>query len=579
MDKQLHFSKTDIDASWGFRLVGGSDFNQPLLVVKVNENSLAEQCGLEVGDLILSINDSPTVGLTHSEVHDFITSSGLNFTLGIRRGIVPIEIIHEGELSFEFQDFLKGIQTSIEEDIFAQAADIVEKLNEENLRRNKEPSVNKQKKMVFSNATQTQLSLEDEEKTNKFSTFMMKPDKPIPKPKRKKEEPKPDQESYKVVIKRQASGRKYFKEKKVQFDQNITEMEIEARSETTEDNSQEIVDETEENNGEASDLLSIEEIHEEYEENIDHDNNNHYETEDYAEENGAEENEEQPLEIKYKPLSEIRVDSSSELSMTLEEQLLAVQKQLQALSQLPSAIQMTLDAVSKQLASIVSAKEDSEEKDKREENHENGTEDGSDEDRGCIEETSEDEARAETTQELNGGSDSSLDGDFDDDSIAEEEIEAILKRARLEEGGETEVEEEQVEEISEEERQAQIKEQEMLAKKEKDRVARPIQRPIILPGGRKWSNPEDAMPTFRKPRMSEEKIIETIEGSLEPIAGKRKGINFLKYQPPPKNLDYLQRSEVYRLVHDMEPPVRGIVSRPEKVLPEQDYYEASKEAS
>lgn len=50
-------------------------------------------------------------------------------------------------------------------------------------------------------------------------------------------------------------------------------------------------------------------------------------------------------------------------------------------------------------------------------------------------------------------------------------------------------------------------------------------------------------------------------------------INFLKYQPPPKNLDYLQRSEVYRLVHDMEPPIKGIARRPSKILSEQDYYE------
>lgn len=51
----------------------------------------------------------------------------------------------------------------------------------------------------------------------------------------------------------------------------------------------------------------------------------------------------------------------------------------------------------------------------------------------------------------------------------------------------------------------------------------PIQRPIILPGGRKWSNADDAIPIFRKPKMSEEKIIETIESNLETIAGKRKG--------------------------------------------------------
>lgn len=50
-------------------------------------------------------------------------------------------------------------------------------------------------------------------------------------------------------------------------------------------------------------------------------------------------------------------------------------------------------------------------------------------------------------------------------------------------------------------------------------------------------------------------------------------INFLKYQPPAKSLDYLQRSEVYRLVHDMEPPVKGIARRPSKILSEEDYYQ------
>lgn len=58
----------------------------------------------------------------------------------------------------------------------------------------------------------------------------------------------------------------------------------------------------------------------------------------------------------YKPISEIKVDEES--SMTLEDQLRAVQKQLQALSQLPSVVQMTLDAVSKQLADIVGPQEE-----------------------------------------------------------------------------------------------------------------------------------------------------------------------------------------------------------------------------
>lgn len=64
------------------------------------------------------------------------------------------------------------------------------------------------------------------------------------------------------------------------------------------------------------------------------------------------------FDLIYKPLSEIKVDNEG--SMTLEEQLRAVQKQLQALSQLPSAVQLTLDAVSKQLADIVGSKDENE---------------------------------------------------------------------------------------------------------------------------------------------------------------------------------------------------------------------------
>lgn len=48
-------------------------------------------------------------------------------------------------------------------------------------------------------------------------------------------------------------------------------------------------------------------------------------------------------------------------------------------------------------------------------------------------------------------------------------------------------------------------------------------------------------------------------------------INFLKYQPPPKNLDHLQRSAVYKMIHEMEPPPKGISTRTEKILAAEDY--------
>lgn len=55
-----------------------------------------------------------------------------------------------------------------------------------------------------------------------------------------------------------------------------------------------------------------------------------------------------------------------------------MQKQLEALSHLPSAIQMTLDSVSKQLASIVSARESSQEKEPNSEPEQNEDDHGRD---------------------------------------------------------------------------------------------------------------------------------------------------------------------------------------------------------
>lgn len=71
----------------------------------------------------------------------------------------------------------------------------------------------------------------------------------------------------------------------------------------------------------------------------------------------------------------------SESSINIEEQLAEVQKQLQALSQLPSTIQETLDAVSQQLAKIVSKsvpQKQNEEREKREN-------DGASEDENVVE--------------------------------------------------------------------------------------------------------------------------------------------------------------------------------------------------
>lgn len=49
-------------------------------------------------------------------------------------------------------------------------------------------------------------------------------------------------------------------------------------------------------------------------------------------------------------------------------------------------------------------------------------------------------------------------------------------------------------------------------------------------------------------------------------------INFLKYEPVPVPLDHLKNSEVFKLVHDLEPAPRGIPARSGKAHAEEDYY-------
>lgn len=90
----------------------------------------------------------------------------------------------------------------------------------------------------------------------------------------------------------------------------------------------------------------------------------------------------------------------------------------------------------------------------------------------------------------------------------------------------------------------------------------PQERPIYLPGGRKWRNAKDAF--------NEQFIAEVISSQAELIQGTTLGVNFLKYQQPEKDLSFIKNSDVYKLIHDKDPPKSGIELRPELVLAEED---------
>merc|ERR1712038_752354 len=52
---------------WGFRISGGKEFNQPLVVSRVTPGSLASKGGIAAGDVVLAIDGEYVSGLTQSE--------------------------------------------------------------------------------------------------------------------------------------------------------------------------------------------------------------------------------------------------------------------------------------------------------------------------------------------------------------------------------------------------------------------------------------------------------------------------------------------------------------------------------
>ena len=103
MSLQIRLRRHNTSTPWGFRLNGGTEFNQPLFIqrvcnfnkfsgitlkiywpfIQVTPQSIAEKCGLAPGDGVIQIGSVLTDGLTHEEAKMEIIRSGndLDFTI------------------------------------------------------------------------------------------------------------------------------------------------------------------------------------------------------------------------------------------------------------------------------------------------------------------------------------------------------------------------------------------------------------------------------------------------------------------------------------------------------------------
>ncbi|KAM3863202.1 PDZ and LIM domain protein 1 [Diretmus argenteus] len=70
---------------WGFRLVGGKDFEQPLTISRVTPGSKAAQANLCIGDMILAIDGEPSEHMTHLQAQNKIKGCVEEMVLSIDR--------------------------------------------------------------------------------------------------------------------------------------------------------------------------------------------------------------------------------------------------------------------------------------------------------------------------------------------------------------------------------------------------------------------------------------------------------------------------------------------------------------
>ncbi|ELU07245.1 hypothetical protein CAPTEDRAFT_27818, partial [Capitella teleta] len=84
----LVLKRSTPDEPWGFRLQGGVDFKTPLSVQMVNPGGVAERCGLQPSDAVLSLNGQPTEVMEHEEAKRVFVMAGMDVGVVVQRGAV-----------------------------------------------------------------------------------------------------------------------------------------------------------------------------------------------------------------------------------------------------------------------------------------------------------------------------------------------------------------------------------------------------------------------------------------------------------------------------------------------------------
>ncbi|XP_063371819.1 glutamic acid-rich protein-like, partial [Cydia amplana] len=91
MEVEVRLTRTG-EEPWGFRLIGGTDFNMPLTVVKVLPDSSADLAGIRNGDTVASIQGEKAATMTHDGAKAAVAAAGDSLSLGVMRGLYDLTL-------------------------------------------------------------------------------------------------------------------------------------------------------------------------------------------------------------------------------------------------------------------------------------------------------------------------------------------------------------------------------------------------------------------------------------------------------------------------------------------------------
>lgn len=86
--RTVRMERPNQNTAWGFQVYGGRDFGQPLLISKIIPGSMAQQVGLDEGDSVCFIGESPrqnVAGWTHQQAQQALMNQGNKLVMTVEK--------------------------------------------------------------------------------------------------------------------------------------------------------------------------------------------------------------------------------------------------------------------------------------------------------------------------------------------------------------------------------------------------------------------------------------------------------------------------------------------------------------